>query len=69
MIVITTPTGEMAAKCSATCSTAANSSGSSPLDPSQLPAEVRDDLDIVEGSLATRRMSTRHSPAPMPSSG
>ena len=33
-------------------------------DPSQLPAEVREDLDIVEESHTTRRLRTRHLPAP-----
>jgi hypothetical protein len=50
MIVITTPTGQIGRQVLGNLLDSGEQLRGIALDPSQLPAEVRDDLDIVEGS-------------------
>jgi uncharacterized protein YbjT (DUF2867 family) len=69
MIVITTPTGQIGRQVLGHLLESGEQLRVIARDPSQLPAGVREDLDIVEGSLATRQLRTRHLPAPMPFSG
>ena len=69
MIVITTPTGQIGRQVPGNLLDSGQELRVIARDPSQLPAEVREDLDIVDGSMATRRLWTRHLPAPMPFSG
>jgi hypothetical protein len=69
MIVITTPTGQIGRQVLGNLLDSGEQLRVIARDPSQLPAEVREDLDIVEARMATRRLWTRHSPAPTPFSG
>jgi len=70
MIVITTPTGQIGRQVLGHLLESGEQLRVIARDPSQLPAGVREDLDIVEGSpMATRQSRTRHLPAPMPFSG
>ena len=66
MIVITTPTGQIGRQVLGNLLDSGQELRVIARDPSQLPAEVREDLDIVDGCMATRRLWTRHLPAPMP---
>ena len=50
MIVITTPTGQIGRQVLASLLSSGEQLRVIARDPSQLPAEVREDLDIVEGS-------------------
>ena len=64
MIVITTPAGQIGRQVLGNLLDSGEQLRIIARDRSALPGEVREDLDIVEESHTTRRLRTRHLPAP-----